>query len=367
MNAILRNVLVLAGLAIATQAAAQVTFYEHEGFTGRSFATDRKIGNFERYGFDERASSAVVSSERWEVCDDIRFRGRCVVLRPGRYPSLAAMGLNNGISSVRAVSRNARIADHRYAPVSVPAQIVFYEREGFQGRSFTTEKQINNFQRFGFNDRASSAVVLGDLWEVCEDDRFSGRCVVLRPGRYPSLAAMGLNGRLSSARIINRNARVDDDRYAPPPAPVYDGRRRGNERLYQANVTSVRAVLGTPGQRCWVEREQVAQDRSNANVPAAIAGAIIGGILGHQVGGGTGQDIATAGGAVAGAMVGSNIGRNGQQVQTQDVQHCENVPSQARPDYWDVTYDFRGLEHRVQMTSPPGNTVTVNEQGEPRM
>lgn len=61
MNAILRSVLVLAGLAIATQAAAQVTFYEHEGFTSRSFATNRKIGNFERYGFDDRASSAVVS------------------------------------------------------------------------------------------------------------------------------------------------------------------------------------------------------------------------------------------------------------------------------------------------------------------
>ncbi len=47
-------------------------------------------------------------------------------------------------------------------------------------------------------------------------------------------------------------------------------------------------------------------------------------------------------------------------------EHCENVPSQARPDYWDVTYDFRGVEHRMQMTAPPGPTVTVNEQGEPR-
>jgi uncharacterized protein YcfJ len=160
-------------------------------------------------------------------------------------------------------------------------------------------------------------------------------------------------------------ARIDDDRYAPAPVPVYDSRRRGGERLYEANVTSERAVLATSGQRCWVEREQVPQDRGGANVPVAIAGAIIGGILGHQVGGGRGQDIATAGGAVAGAAVGANVGRKGQTT-TQDVQRCEDVPGGARPAYWDVTYDFRGQDHRVQMAAPPGRTITVNEQGEPR-
>ncbi|MEK6592470.1 MAG: glycine zipper 2TM domain-containing protein, partial [Pseudomonadota bacterium] len=165
-----------------------------------------------------------------------------------------------------------------------------------------------------------------------------------------------------------RDARIDDNRYAPAPVAVYDHRRRNNERLYEANVTSVRAVVGTPEQRCWIEREQVVQERSRVNVPGAIAGAIIGGILGHQVGGGSGKDIATAGGAVAGAAVGANIGRDGgaQQARTQDVQRCASVPSQAQPDYWDVTYIFRGQEHRMQMTAPPGPTITVNAQGEPR-
>jgi uncharacterized protein YcfJ len=247
------------------------------------------------------------------------------------------------------------------------AQITFYEREGFEGRSFTTEREIRNFERYGFNDRASSVVVLGDRWEVCEDARFSGRCVVLRPGRYPSLAAMGLNDRVSSVRDVSRNSRIDDNRYAPAPVAAGDYNRRDNERLYEANVTSVRAVVGPPEQRCWVEREQVVQERSNANVPGAIGGAIIGGILGHQVGNGRGNDIATVGGAVAGAAVGANVGRDGgQQVQTQDVQRCENVSSQARPDHWDVTYTFRGQEHRMQTTAPPGPTITVNERGEPR-
>jgi uncharacterized protein YcfJ len=371
MNAILRNALVVAGLVIATQASAQVTFYERQGFAGQSFTTERRVDNFTRYGFHDRASSVDVIGDHWEVCDDARLRGNCVVLRPGRYASLAAMGLNDRISSARAVNRNARIADHRYAPLPVvirdngpAAEITFFEREGFSGRSFTTEEQISNFVRYGFNDRASSVMVLGGRWEVCEDVRFDGRCVVLRPGRYPSLAAMGLNDRVSSVRSVGGEARVDERRYAPDPAANDEFRRRDNERLYEADVTSVHAVVGPPEQRCWVEREQVVQERRN-NVPGAIAGAVIGGILGHQVGGGRGQDLATAGGAVAGAFVGNTVG-GGQQVSTQNVQRCANVASQAKPSFWDVTYTFRGQENRVQMTTPPGATVTVNERGEPR-
>ena len=40
------------------------------------------------------------------------------------------------------------------------AQVVFYEREDFQGRSVATEKRIADFERSGLNDRASSVVVL---------------------------------------------------------------------------------------------------------------------------------------------------------------------------------------------------------------
>lgn len=150
---------------------------------------------------------------------------------------------------------------------------------------------------------------------------------------------------------------------------VNDYRQVNNERLYEADVISVRAIVGTPEQRCWVEREQIVQESRNNAVSGAIAGAVIGGILGHQVGNGRGNDLATAGGAVAGAVVGANVGRGsgGQQVTTQNVRRCESVPSHARPDYWDVTYRFRNQEHRVQMTTPPGDTVTVNNQGEPRV
>ncbi len=362
MNARFRIALVIAGVIIASQAAAQVTFYERQGFEGRSFTTEEPIKNLSRHGFSNHASSVVVRDNRWEVCTDVRYNGQCAILRPGRYPSLAAMGLNNSVSSVRSVGNNARIDDRRYAPAPVAAQVTFYEHQGFEGRYFSTEEPVSNFGRHGFNDRASSVVVLGDRWEVCEDNRFSGRCAVLRPGRYPSLAAMGLNNQISSVRAVNINARIDEHRYAPAPISDYNFHRRNNERLYEANVTSVRAVLVTLEHRCWVEREEVAQERRSINVPGAVAGTIIGGILGHQVGGGRGQDIATAGGATAVAQIGGSA----HAVRTRDVERCDYVPSQANPDYWDVTYNFRGQAHRMQMTAPPGPTVTVNELGEPR-
>jgi uncharacterized protein YcfJ len=270
---------------------------------------------------------------------------------------------------MKALSRITLAAAGLVMAGQAAAQITFYEREGFDGRSFTTQGQVRNFHSAGFNDRASSVVVRSERWEVCEDSQFRGRCVVLRQGQYRSLVAMGLNDRVSSVRTVNHDARIEDDRFGPPPVAAYDYGRRPSERLYQANITSVRAVVNAPTQRCWVEREQVVQEqRSSANVPGAIVGAVIGGILGHQVGGGSGRDAATAVGVVAGAAIGGNVNRDngGQQVVTQDVQRCTSVPSQAAPEYWDVTYNFRDIEHRVQMTTPPGAWVTVNEQGEPR-
>ena len=372
MKSSVNTLLAVATVAMAAQASAQVTFYEEDNFEGRSFTTERQVNNFERFGFNDSAASVVVSGERWEVCEDIRFRGRCVVLRPGNYASLAAMGLNDRVLSVKPVNRNARVNDRRYAPVAqtpmpqaaMPQapQVTFYQHDNFRGQSFTTEQGVVNFQNQNFNDVASSVLVTRGQWEVCEDARFGGRCAILREGRYPSLAETGLNDRISSTRLVSNSA----PNPAPQAAMAPDYRQRNNERLFEATVTSARAVVGTPEQRCWVEKEQIAQN--NANVPAAIAGALIGGILGHQVGGGTGKDLATVGGAIAGAAVGNRVGRDGNtdQAATRDVQRCENVSGEVRPQYWDVTYNFRGVDHRVQMTTSPGATVTVNAQGEPR-
>jgi uncharacterized protein YcfJ len=250
--------------------------------------------------------------------------------------------------------------------VQAAAEITFYENEDFRGRAFTTERQTNDFSRSGFNDRASSVIVDEGRWEVCEDARFRGKCVILREGSYDSLKRMGVNNQLSSARRISGNASGNpryNDYYEPEPLPAatYEYRRRPNERVYEARVTSVRAVMGEPERRCWVDRE-VVEGRSKPSAAGGVVGGIIGGILGHQIG--DGRDLATVGGAVAGAAVGANVGRNRDDY-TRDVQRCETTVG-GSPAYWDVRYKYRGTEHRVQMSEPPGRTIYVNRDGYPR-
>lgn len=240
------------------------------------------------------------------------------------------------------------------------AQITFYEDEGFRGRVFRADASVDDFGSRGFNDRASSVIVDGGAWEVCQDIRFRGRCVVLRPGSYERLSTMGLNDRLSSVRAVDPNEHYANEAAVPAAAaPSYAYRRRPEERLFEANVTSVHAVLGPPEQRCWVDREAVREPQPGR----AVIGALLGGVIGHQIGGGSGRDLATIGGAVAGGVVGANSGRNREG--ERDVQRCETVGAGA-PAYWDVAYEFRGIDHRVQMSSAPGRTVTVNGEGEPR-
>jgi len=247
------------------------------------------------------------------------------------------------------------------------AQVTFYEREGFRGRTFAASQTVENFERSGFNDRASSVIVERGRWEVCENAHFEGRCAVLRPGNYENLADMGMNDRISSVRRVNGRSHHDNEVAVPAAMPAYEYRNRPNERTFDVPVTSVRAVVGPPEQRCWVERQQVAEaGRGDANVGGAIAGALIGGILGHQVGGGRGKDVATVGGAVAGGALGANVGRdNNTTLVDRDVRRCETTAS-TQPAYWDVTYNYNGVEHRLQMTHPPGATIAVNRNGEPR-
>ena len=251
------------------------------------------------------------------------------------------------------------------ATAHAAAQVTFYEGEGYRGRAFTTAQQVDNFANIGFNDRASSVVVSNGSWEVCEDARFNGRCVVLRPGNYDSLRSLGMENMISSVRPADNRRRYDNEAPVPMGAANYEYRRRPDERVYDAPVTSAHAVMGEPTQRCWIDRQQVSEpSNGDRNVGGAIAGALLGGVLGHQVGGGSGKDLATVGGAVAGGVIGSNMG-SGSMTTTRDVQRCESTRS-GTPAYWDVTYNYRGLEHRVQMSAAPGATIAVNDMGEPR-
>lgn len=181
---------------LSASAAAQITLYTDENFGGQRFTTSAPVPNLGNSGFNDRASSADVRGSSWQLCADSNYRGQCVTLNPGTYRSLGAMGLNDNVSSIRAVSGPAA-----GNPGNAGGSIVLYESPGLTGRSITVDRPIANFGNIGFNDSAQSAYVNSGTWQLCADADFSSTCEVFPPGRWENLG--GVTGQVSSARTID--------------------------------------------------------------------------------------------------------------------------------------------------------------------
>ena len=113
MKGTLKALVVAAGFVLAGSAVGQVTLFQDDGFQGRRFNANGPVQNFADSGFNDEASSAQVRGGTWQVCTDANFRGQCVTLRPGNYPSMGSLGLNDKISSIRPLEQYGR-GDERY-------------------------------------------------------------------------------------------------------------------------------------------------------------------------------------------------------------------------------------------------------------
>ena len=194
-------------LILATTAAAELTLFEHDNFNGRRLSVNGSINNLADAGFNDRASSVVVGSGTWQLCDDAYFRGNCVTLKAGQYPSLRTTGLNDRISSVRELGG--------WGPPPPPSssgggnwgegvRVVLYEGRNFSGRSYVvTGNALRDLSSTGFNDRASSLRVEQGYWMFCSDAEYDGTCLTYGPGDYANLP-QELNNRISSARRISQ-------------------------------------------------------------------------------------------------------------------------------------------------------------------
>src|SRR5579864_4931464 len=120
MTSILSRTLAAAALvAAAGHASAAITLFGHP--------------DFRDFNFNDRASSAIVDGEPWEVCQDVGFRNRCAILVPGSYPNLGAIGLGDLLSSARPARREPP-PPPPVAPPPPDGDIVFFEHPGFHGR-----------------------------------------------------------------------------------------------------------------------------------------------------------------------------------------------------------------------------------------
>lgn len=229
-------------LACSAVASAQITLYGRENFRGRALVVDEVAANLQGTRLNDRASSISVRSGSWEACSEPYFRGSCVILSPGEYPSLEAAGMGNAISSVREVDR-PRVVQ---APVAPRLHgVVLFDGTDFSGRSIAVDGYAGSLDRF--NDRARSMIVYEGQWELCQHDRFRGDCAIYGPGRYATLGRFA--GELSSLRPADGNIAyvppaVTAPAYTPPPpvstAPrivLYEGQNfRGRGMAIDADL-----------------------------------------------------------------------------------------------------------------------------------
>jgi hypothetical protein len=114
MRTVLKALLAVAGIVLATQAGAQVKMFSERGFNGHQFDVNGPMRNLDRTGFNDKAESLIVEHGRWQVCENAYFQGRCVTLQPGQYGSLGRMGLKDRISSIRPIENYGRNDRDRY-------------------------------------------------------------------------------------------------------------------------------------------------------------------------------------------------------------------------------------------------------------
>ena len=203
------SALLLVTWAFAVSASAQsrrygsgITVYTNPNFTGESTSFRDDMPDLRAYALNDKISSlSIANGESWEVCQDINYANRCQVFS-GSVSNLRDMGWNDRISSLRQVNasyNNGRRQDGVFLPgTSNRSQgLVLYDRPFFRGTSTVVNSEAN----VGLGSRLGSAEVRGGTWQLC--DR-TGRCATITQD-VPDLSRLGLSGRITSARLVNRS------------------------------------------------------------------------------------------------------------------------------------------------------------------
>jgi Beta/Gamma crystallin len=84
-----------------THSAGDIVLFAANNYGGVSQPLDQSQADLRSEALQSNATSIVIASGAWELCDDTYFRGHCVTLGPGKYPSFQEYGLTHGVASVR--------------------------------------------------------------------------------------------------------------------------------------------------------------------------------------------------------------------------------------------------------------------------
>lgn len=218
-NTLTAAFLLAASLVGQAASAGELQLFSREDFRGqRVVIADGAANNFRDFDFNDRASSLVVRSGTWELCEHVNFQGHCAVFERGEYPDLRRF--NNNFSSAREIDRrrghgwgrdNRDDRDERwreerreerreYREEPRGPAVELFNDNGFRGRVIQVNNDLDTLRNVHFNDNANSMVVNYGTWEACEHADFGGQCRTFAPGRYPDLR--DFSDRISSIRRV---------------------------------------------------------------------------------------------------------------------------------------------------------------------
>jgi hypothetical protein len=199
------------GVFGAEGSGSGVTVYANPNFGGQSASFRDDTASMVPYNLNDKISSIQIpNGEVWEVCQDVDYGNQCQVLS-GSVADLRSIGWNDRISSLRRTNNNnnRRFRDWRSGRGNEPGVqqgLVFYAQNGYRGASRLVTTASSNM---GFSARQGSVQLRGGgSWEVCDG---SGRCATINQD-VSDVSQLGLNGRITSARFVNRNRGIGRDR-----------------------------------------------------------------------------------------------------------------------------------------------------------
>ena len=75
--------------------------YEHINYEGCTLAVTGNVKSFVTVGFNDVASSLIVTKGTWTVYEHINFGGKSKEFGPGVYPNFVGLGINDMVSSIK--------------------------------------------------------------------------------------------------------------------------------------------------------------------------------------------------------------------------------------------------------------------------
>ena len=163
-----------------------LTLYDEDIGSSPSLELTTSVSSLADNGWDNRTSSAVVTGGcQWILYSAAGFEDRSSspsaispsVIGPGSYPfsNIPTFGLpNNALSAVRCL------------PAEGTPAIVLFERRLYFGEMQVINSSNPNLALTNFNNRASSFIITGGVWELYSGVNYTGSNVSRGQGRYPN-------------------------------------------------------------------------------------------------------------------------------------------------------------------------------------